>query len=1422
MPRVKQQKRRESSLRRGIDAESPTAASDDPFAFCSDSESDHEPALVATSPSRKRTHIRKEPERHAAHKRVDVYYGSSADLTSAADSDRQATAKRKQRPTSAAPETIQEGHKHGTARSGRSTAEHTSKTQVATGAECSQAEAQVSPRTRETRLNVRKRGNAAKSSTRAQVPEEELEQFFRGASSTYGRSTVPAAATAEAAVVRVASRAQRDSSESPSMRLSPESIPQCSRTASTRTLPPALNTFTGPESQRALTAASSSDDESDVHDEKAHSEASALPAALGRCSTAETLTGPDQVADTAGKVSPAPALRVATGLVTSSGPSRAAGSALHGSAALSQPGPADAATETTAMRPRLHRDKRHIQLDPAATVTESCHSGQETAGWRRGQLLRLRLHHFLAFDEMEIRPGRTLNLVVGPNGSGKSSIVAGICIGLGGKLELLSRAPVLSSYIKHGCERARIDVELFDPDASGTRRRISRSFSRDGRGGFTLDGESVSKRTIEELCAHYDIQLDNICTFLPQERVPELVECTPTELLRQTIRAVFGSAALEAFEALAEQQANDAAWASRLAAHEARLADWIRQNEALEAQLRFYEERQALLQEIEQMRLYRPYCIYEICRQEAIAARDAFKTVDRVYRAKCADWERLCAPLRAMQQEWLQLQHERDAQKQVLSDLTVAARQQQADMNEALARFDEANDALARLAQDLAERKRNYEGCQHKVERLETELAALMQRTGTEAELEKRIEEKRRERQQIAERLLSVSDAMRNLEQQHLAPLQSQFQELQNQRDRLRNIRQQRLALIQRRNPHSQVIECYQFITAQREAGRFRGQVWGPLPLEVRTSDAFYSDVLETVLGGWLEVVFVFEHPEDERIVFQESQRNHWRVNTIALVRPDVSLAPPAPVASVEPLGVRAFLSDCFEAPENLKKALADAVPIHLIAVADAEAGRHVRELALKHRVYAVFTPQNGYRSRLSRYNAESVSIRVEALQRRRAGLYAMPDERQVAQLDDQLAQLDAQRAHWRAQAAALAEQEKALRIQERSLQQELASLLEDRKQLRHAQQRLTMQRSLMETIARDLQNTAKDDEKRKRWQRAASEAAHRYAQLVIAGAEQLAQQQAAIAAMVERTWLMLDKQRLLSAGERSLATAALEMQTLLQQRDDARQRVDEAKSRMRQKRQEAEAVAPLTAALQQQLRAWQFPTSVEELDERIARAQARADALTSVSAEVVQVYERRQQQIEALRQQLERERAQHATALRELHQESQRWLRDLRTLVRSISLAFSRLLQQLHCAGQVDLLEDEELRRLALRIQVQFRANEPLRTLSAQHHSGGEKMVATMLFLLAMQRHARPPIRVIDEINQGMDPHNERAIIQMMMEEAQVSDDASSQFPQTLLVSPKLLLDLKYNQQLVMHCVWNGPHMRLQADGDSSESTSA
>jgi ABC-type Mn2+/Zn2+ transport system ATPase subunit len=48
-----------------------------------------------------------------------------------------------------------------------------------------------------------------------------------------------------------------------------------------------------------------------------------------------------------------------------------------------------------------------------------------------GSILRIKLHNFLTYHNVEFSPGPHLNLVIGPNGTGKSSIVCGIALGLG-------------------------------------------------------------------------------------------------------------------------------------------------------------------------------------------------------------------------------------------------------------------------------------------------------------------------------------------------------------------------------------------------------------------------------------------------------------------------------------------------------------------------------------------------------------------------------------------------------------------------------------------------------------------------------------------------------------------------------------------------------------------------------------------------------------------------------------------------------------------------------------------------------------------------------------------------------------------------------------------------------------------------------
>lgn len=64
------------------------------------------------------------------------------------------------------------------------------------------------------------------------------------------------------------------------------------------------------------------------------------------------------------------------------------------------------------------------------------------------------------YDAVEFLTGPSLNVIIGPNGTGKSSIVCAICLGLGGKTGLLGRAQQVGDYIKYGCPKAKIELEL--------------------------------------------------------------------------------------------------------------------------------------------------------------------------------------------------------------------------------------------------------------------------------------------------------------------------------------------------------------------------------------------------------------------------------------------------------------------------------------------------------------------------------------------------------------------------------------------------------------------------------------------------------------------------------------------------------------------------------------------------------------------------------------------------------------------------------------------------------------------------------------------------------------------------------------------------------------------------------------------------
>ena len=77
----------------------------------------------------------------------------------------------------------------------------------------------------------------------------------------------------------------------------------------------------------------------------------------------------------------------------------------------------------------------------------------------------------------------------------------------------------------------------------------------------------------------------------------------------------------------------------------------------------------------------------------------------------------------------------------------------------------------------------------------------------------------------------------------------------------------------------------------------------------------------------------------------------------------------------------------------------------------------------------------------------------------------------------------------------------------------------------------------------------------------------------------------------------------------------------------------------------------------------------------------------------------------------------------------------------------------------------------------------------------------------MALQSMAQAPFRVVDEINQGMDPRNERMVHERMVEIA--CHEHTSQY---FLITPKLLTGLRYDPRMRVLCIASGEHVPPRA----------
>lgn len=243
-----------------------------------------------------------------------------------------------------------------------------------------------------------------------------------------------------------------------------------------------------------------------------------------------------------------------------------------------------------------------------------------------------------------------------------------------------------------------------------------------------------------------------------------------------------------------------------------------------------------------------------------------------------------------------------------------------------------------------------------------------------------------------------------------------------------------------------------------------------------------------------------------------------------------------------------------------------------------------------------------------------------------------------------------------------------------------------------------------------------------------------------------------------------------------------------------------------------------------------------EDVETEIESEQARLELVHEGNPNAMIEYENRERTIFKLRERVGRVEEKLEELGAQINDIRQKWEPELDQLVSKISDAFSQSFEKIGCAGQVGVHKDEDFDQWAIQIQVKFRSvyilptlffffpaffltknnreNEPLTILDSHRQSGGERAVSTIFYLLSLQSLARAPFRVVDEINQGMDPRNERVVHDRLLDiacntsSAAAGTGSSGGGSQYFLITPKLLHGLRYHPRMRILCIASGEYM--------------
>ena len=974
---------------------------------------------------------------------------------------------------------------------------------------------------------------------------------------------------------------------------------------------------------------------------------------------------------------------------------------------------------------------------------------------------------------------------------------------LAGKPAILGRAKKVGAFVKSGQKKGSVEIELY-------RRRknlvIKRELYENNTSVWYMSGRKTTEQLVVDEIRGLNVQVNNLCQFLAQDRVKEFAKMSAVQLLEETERAVGGERMLELHQTLKSSQEEQKVLTRNTSTMTEELENLKKENDSLEREVKRYQQRQQL---VEQALGVKQKLAWTRAANKKDEKDEAQKDVVEQKRRLDELRERVnpdSGPLKRLEGE---LADTAADIARLRADRRKLETQRVKHHNSLLAILDEyaSLEAEASGAEDSRkESEKKITVWESAISKLRIKLNQLPdpKKTGPElAQVTKRVDE-----------LQALVTSAQDEERQLVAAQRRQDQELDQKRGAYRRLeddkRLREEKLRQNQGEFARLLE-----NIRQNPGDFRGKVSGPLCLDMSPHDAVAARMLNTVIPNNTLLTFVVENEDDAEVIRRKAKMsNVYSVSTVCPREPITEavveeMGPRAMSDKLKRAGAADWLFNTFSAPLETKYALLTLFPQLSNTVYTTKVLDNIDVIRNTQGIAGLIDPKTQYIFKRSRYGSHGVSVEVKQYQGEAKLLTVGVDPEKKNTLFRELQLLEASVKEARDKLDELSTRNKALTNERRQLEtrkRELSDIPATRKAL---ERRIEERGTLIED------ERSVDHDK-----------------MVLQAEASMTKLRASIAAKVkavgaavkevmdnslemdgctvrlnelEQQIMLLEQQ--LETEKKEIKEGETELKRLLVVRNAVKKELETLSNIAKKLTPMDEATVARFAAIVQE--------TVAELEQEQINLDQQASSILDVSDNVLRQYEERKKDIGEKETLLAEKTTELELLSKSIVLNKSLWLhgrpedpntgeraeRGLIKLVEAISVSFKEYMSQIKCHGSVELHKPgDDFANFSIQIKVAFRDNVEASVLSTTFHSGGERSVSTMMYLVSLQPFTPAPFRLVDEINQAMDPVNERRIWEQVVTASSIPSS-----PQYFLITPKLLPDLTYSESVCVHVVFNG-----------------